>query len=596
MKAPYLIVEMANAHGGQKTRLLETLDALQGLPIPALGVKFQPFHPDGIALPDYSYYSVYQQLFLTPNDWREIIGVAREKVGEVWLDIFDTYGVEVLQQNRLQIRGVKLQASVLENLEVFEVLKDGDWSKQDIILNVSGQDLETIGMLIERYSGFGLRGPVILQVGYQRYPARLEETPLEKIPVLRNAFPGHPICFADHVAATDPMALRVPLLATAMGCDYIEKHVCLRRADSKYDHISALEPTEMRMLAAELAACDRFNNTRFISVAERKYVDESQQVPVLAQPKRAGQLLAPSDLLFRRSNTPGLTLSELRAWQSRHRMMLACDVPKHSVLKASFFRQARVAVIVACRMKSSRLPQKAILPIRGVSSVERCLQNCLLFPADQVILATSTAPEDAVLKGHTLSGAVKFWQGDPDDVILRYLGACEAFGVDVVIRVTADCPLVSPEIAKFLLEDHFQSGADYTAPRHCAVGSGSEIYNVEALRRVLEYLGRADYSEYMTWYMRNNQDIFRVNVVDLPAELVRDYRLTLDYPEDLHMFEALYTQLEKERRDTTLKNVFAVLDAHPEIAMLNKHLTLTYQTDPVLIEKLNRLTRIVRPT
>lgn len=256
-------------------------------------------------------------------------------------------------------------------------------------------------------------------------------------------------------------------------------------------------------------------------------------------------------------------------------------------------KDRRVAVIVACRMKSSRLKKKAILPILGVPSVERCLQNCLMIPhANQVILATSTVEEDAILSEYTLGGKVKFWKGDPDDVITRYLGACEEYGVDVIIRVTADDPVVSPEIAEILIHEHFKSGADYTAPRKYAMGSNSEVYNVSALRQVIELLGRADYSEYMTWYMRNNADIFKVNIVDLPEELVRDYRLTLDHPEDLKMFTRLYEELELRGHRPYLKRVFEILDENPSIVSLNNFLQAKYHTDQSLIDTLNYVTKI----
>lgn len=254
----------------------------------------------------------------------------------------------------------------------------------------------------------------------------------------------------------------------------------------------------------------------------------------------------------------------------------------------------RIGVIVACRLKSSRLKQKAILPIRGIASVERCLQNCLLIAKENpVVLATSTLPDDAKLENFTLGGRVKFWKGHPDDVIQRYLGACAKFGIDVIVRVTADCPVVSPEIADFLLKSHFESGADYTAPRNYAVGTNSEIYNTEALQRVIDLLGQADHSEYMTWYMRNNPDVFKVNIIDLPEDLLRDYRLTLDFPEDLEMFERLYAQLEQRDLTATVANVFSILDEDNGIAGINSHLTLRYQADAELIEKLNKATRIV---
>jgi len=253
----------------------------------------------------------------------------------------------------------------------------------------------------------------------------------------------------------------------------------------------------------------------------------------------------------------------------------------------------RTGVIVACRLKSSRLKQKAILPIRGIASVERCLHNCLLIAGENpVVLATSTHPDDAKLENYTLGNRVKFWRGHPEDVIQRYLCACEEFGIDVIVRVTADCPVVSPEIAAFLLQSHFESGADYTAPRNYAAGTNSEIYNREALQRVIALLGRADHSEYMTWYMRNNPDVFKVNIVNLPDSLVRDYRLTLDYPEDLEMLNRLFAELLKGGQPATARNIFKILDSNPELADLNRHLTLIYKTDPALIDKLNRVTKI----
>ena len=92
--------------------------------------------------------------------------------------------------------------------------------------------------------------------------------------------------------------------------------------------------------------------------------------------------------------------------------------------------------------------------------------------------------------------------------------------------------------------------------------------------------------------MRNNPDIFKINIVDLPEALVRDYRLTLDYPEDLEMFERLYAELDQRQLSPTTANIFSILDEDNGIAEINSHLTLKYRADAELIERLNRVTRI----
>jgi N,N'-diacetyllegionaminate synthase len=287
-----------------------------------------------------------------------------------------------------------------------------------------------------------------------------------------------------------------------------------------------------------------------------------------------------------------MNYNQLKNLQSNF-FILNRDVEQLETLSVKDFKKPRIAVIVAVRMKSTRLKKKAILPIRGMSSIERCLDNCLKFPyVDDVVLATSTLEEDAVLRDHTLGGRVKFWQGDPEDVISRYLGACQAYDIDVVVRLTGDSPVVSPEIARIILESHFQSGADFTEVNRPTIGTHSQVYNTEALKRVIELVGRAEYSEHMTLYMTNNPDIFKVNYVDLPEELIRDYRLTLDYQEDLDMFNELFKKLAEQNLDSTLVNVFKILDENPYIPKMNAHKTLVYKTDQNLINLLNEKTRI----
>ena len=65
--------------------------------------------------------------------------------------------------------------------------------------------------------------------------------------------------------------------------------------------------------------------------------------------------------------------------------------------------------------------------------------------------------------------------GHPDDVIKRFLGAAKKFKLDVVIRVTGDCPFVSPQIINYLMDEHFKNGADYTAAKKFSVGTSGEF-------------------------------------------------------------------------------------------------------------------------
>lgn len=590
LNLPYVIFEVANVHGGSRDKLFQIIDEYKSIVYQRKAIKFQPLKPDRIALPDYQWFRVYQELYFEPQVWSDAIARAVDG-GEVWLDLFDTYGVEILDANKHLIAGVKLQASVLDNVELVDALSGVEHKHLRLIINVSGCEISSVEQYLAKFNRLDFV-EIILQIGFQGYPTSISDTGMQKIPVLMAAFPNLRLCIADHAPAEMLVARQIPVWATIAGCTYVEKHFCLRRSDAKYDHFSALEPEEFRGMLANLTDLAAASHGAFISMSEAKYLKNSYQAPIAKCDLASGGLVGPSDLVFRRTGQVGLIWAEMFSEQAKFNV-LAGPIHMNSTFTKVDFRKAKIGAIVACRMKSSRLKEKALLSIHGVTAVERCLRNCLQMPhVDVVVLATSTLDEDSILEGCTAGDLIKFWRGDPDDVIQRYLGACGHYGIDVVVRVTADCPVVSPEITDFLLKSHFETGADYTAPQSCAVGSSPEIYNAEALRRVISLLGKADYSEYMTWYMRNNADIFKVNIVDLPLELQRDYRLTLDYQEDLEMFNRLYSALNERGLAPTLVNVFTVLDEDASMSEVNRHLTLTYKTDTELIDKLNEVTRI----
>ena len=155
------------------------------------------------------------------------------------------------------------------------------------------------------------------------------------------------------------------------------------------------------------------------------------------------------------------------------------------IYKNNFFKP-KIAIIVAGRLKSSRLKSKALLKINGKPSIFHCLKSFARDSKDvnEVILATSFLKKDKPLKKFNLNNKVKVFTGHPEDVIKRYLDACKKYKVDVIVRVTADCPYVSKEIINFLLKSHLSSKAEFTYATNVAVGTSVEIYNTNTLKKI----------------------------------------------------------------------------------------------------------------
>jgi spore coat polysaccharide biosynthesis protein SpsF (cytidylyltransferase family)/sialic acid synthase SpsE len=585
---PYILIELANTHGGDFTYLTELIKQYSAYR-EKFGIKFQPLSPDTLATPDFEWYSVYQTLYFTPEQWRETL-IEASKTKDIWIDLFDLYGVQIVSENLPRIHGIKFQSSVLHNEEVISALSSINLTNCRVILNIAAQEIEVIRQRIDYIKQQLNPKELLLEIGFQAYPTELSDSGLSKIKQIKEEF-GLSIVFADHIDGKSTDSIYLPIMAWLQGADVLEKHVMLSDRETKYDHFSSQTPETFKTFTETIGNYAAAMQADFINPRERDYLQKTVMIPVVRQPLNVGDLIdTRNDLFFRRSGKEGLTLDEIKALQEQ-RMILTKRKALNDTLVAEDFTAAKVGVIVACRMKSSRLKEKALLPIGDLPSVEFCLRNALKFKGvHRVILATSTEEQDQILEQHTFDPKVGFYQGHPEDVMQRYIDVCEAYDLDVVVRITADMPFVDDEICSFLLDAHFKSGAAYTVGTDAAVGVNLEIFNVSCLKRIKAYFPNAEYSEYMTWYFQNNPDHVRIQKIDLPSIFVRPYRLTLDYEEDLTLFNEIHQALAGTAY--TLRDVINYLDQHPEIAAINSHLTLKYKTDQALIDLLNTHTRI----
>ncbi|TPG40082.1 cytidylyltransferase domain-containing protein [Flavobacterium pectinovorum] len=585
----YTIIEVANTHGGD-IKYVKELVLQFSLFKENFGIKFQPLHPDKLATKDFEWHSVYQQLLFDSLEWNDIINLAKE-TKDVWLDIFDEYGVQILEENHSKIYGIKLQVSVLFNYAVLNALSKVDLSQKKLILNVASLDLNEIQYFLNKYEESLNPEEILLEVGFQGYPTLLQDSGISKISKVKNAFSKR-IVFADHVDRESDYAVWLPALAIASGADIVEKHVLLENVETKYDMYSSLGISQFTKMIEVINNYEELLKAEFINDREILYLEKSIMKPLLKEAKERGQYLSiEEDFDFKRSGKNGLNSKQIKDLVSDFHV-LSVSKRKGETLQREDFKKASIAVIIACRLKSTRLKEKALLKIGDLTSVELCVKNACKFEnVNNVILATSNLDSDLPLKDFTYNESVIFHQGDPEDVIQRYLDITRKLKTDVVIRVTADCPFIDNEICEILLKSHFDNGADYTAAKHAAVGTNIEIINVQALEKVKSHFPSADYSEYMTWYFINNPEHFKINLVDLPEHLVRNYRLTLDYSEDIVLFNKIHENLASIG-NYTIRDIFNLLDTNSDLPTINSHIQLKYKTDQGLIDTLNTKTKI----
>jgi spore coat polysaccharide biosynthesis protein SpsF len=235
-----------------------------------------------------------------------------------------------------------------------------------------------------------------------------------------------------------------------------------------------------------------------------------------------------------------------------------------------------VAAIIQARMGSARLPGKVMFDLCGHSVLAHVVRRIQAAQGiGTVVVATTTlAADDAVAAEAERRGA-RVYRGSEHDVLSRYYEAGRREGADVVVRITADCPLIDPElvgsmVARFVSLKE-RNRVDYlsnTLERSFPRGLDAEVFSMAALERAWREAASAAEREHVTPYLYRHPELFRLgNHVD--AHDRSRLRLTLDTPEDWAVIHAVVEALGGGSRIVSAHEVVQFLESHPQIAALN---------------------------
>lgn len=233
-------------------------------------------------------------------------------------------------------------------------------------------------------------------------------------------------------------------------------------------------------------------------------------------------------------------------------------------------RNMKVAGLVAVRRKSSRLKDKALLDLNGKPLILRLLLRLKKSrKMDDIVLCTTTLPEDQLLVKIASENGFKSFAGSEEDVMDRFIQTGEREEADIIIRITGDNPLTDPGIIDLMVQEHTKSSSDYTRMDNLPSGITSEVITFSALKKAFKLAEESKNSEYMTWYFTKNPGVFKLNVLQPEDALKRpQYRLTVDYPEDYELMKQIFHHF-KNKQDFTIKEVINFLDDNPDIAGIN---------------------------
>lgn len=235
----------------------------------------------------------------------------------------------------------------------------------------------------------------------------------------------------------------------------------------------------------------------------------------------------------------------------------------------------KAIAIMQARTGSSRLPGKILLEVAGEPMLAheiRRLQR--VEELDDIVVATTVDPGDDPVVAVAEAEGARWFRGSEHDVLDRYFRAAEEASAEVVLRVTADCPLLDPEVAGLVVstlaaQDGQLDYASNVVERTYPAGLDAEALTAEALERAFR-LGRSpEAREHVTWFLlRERPDLFRIGSVTDDADN-SDLRWTVDHARDLELVRRLYDELDLARKPRSYREVVAHVREHPELATLN---------------------------
>jgi spore coat polysaccharide biosynthesis protein SpsF len=236
--------------------------------------------------------------------------------------------------------------------------------------------------------------------------------------------------------------------------------------------------------------------------------------------------------------------------------------------------QTKTAAIVETRMRSTRLPGKALLPAAGKSLLEHLIERLRRARhLEEIIIATTVNDADDRIAQLANDLGVNFFRGSEEDVLGRVLAAARASNVDVIVEIPSDRPLIDPRIVEPCVEGFFATGADYVAnnlERSYPLGMDTQVFATDTLEEVARQTLDPVDREHVSLYIYSHPEKYRLLNVKAPPEHTRPWlRLTVDTEEDYHVVRAIFEGLYPLKKDFDLGDILAFLDEHPNIAAIN---------------------------
>ena len=231
-----------------------------------------------------------------------------------------------------------------------------------------------------------------------------------------------------------------------------------------------------------------------------------------------------------------------------------------------------IVAILQARVSSTRLPNKVLKPLLGKPMLQRQIERIKRSTTiNNIVVATSIESDDDAIFNLCNNLKVNCFRGSLGNVLDRYYNAAIKYNADHIVRLTADCPLIDPQIIDQVIAMHLNNKTDYCSncnPPTFPDGLDVEVFTQEALSISWHKAKKPSEKEHVTQFIRNNDGLFKKENYQQSPNLSH-LRWTVDEPSDFDFVTQIYQYLYPQKADFSTQDILKLLKEKPELIKIN---------------------------
>ena len=234
-----------------------------------------------------------------------------------------------------------------------------------------------------------------------------------------------------------------------------------------------------------------------------------------------------------------------------------------------------ILAIIQARLGSERFPRKVLQKLQGKTILEHIvdfLQYSNLI--NKTVVATTNLAEDDELIEYLKKKKIHYFRGNSFNVLERYYKCSKFFNGDIIVRITADNPLLDPFIIDDAINISLKTRCDYVTNllhRTFPIGYSIEILTSSLLEQLYQKMNSNLDKEHVTYSLRQKPERYNIKEIFTPKGLERpSWRLTVDYKEDYQLMEKIFSKLYTVNDFIKYNSVVELLDNNPELLEINQ--------------------------